>query len=139
MSMDALFVSWLSLVGSVLLLIGTGAQAVSAMLDVSNIPKELRDNFLNTLLGPRLAGPYLDYAARMGGGWFAKLIKRMNLFTAFKKAVFDIPHNLKKMSQEGYEQQRQVRHYYRLAISWTLLMVGSLLVLAAAVIQLTTA
>jgi hypothetical protein len=127
---------WLTVAGLSLLAIGTGAQALASLSDYRNLlrslPKDVREAFFDSL--GATAGAMLLSGG--GGRWkpaWLVVVQACAMATVF------VPYRLAQVRKDGGADEKELARFLRLTGVWTTLMVGSLLVLAGAVVQLVLA
>lgn len=121
---------WLAVAGLTCLTIGTGAQAWASLAEFNSLRKEISSHAGQ--LSDLVQFGIEDEIPGCGTGFPGRLISAIYIVVTF-------PGFLKKLRRQGGEAAVQLRRFFRLAEVWTLLMIGSALVLAAAVIQLVLA
>jgi hypothetical protein len=144
---------WLAVAGLALLTFGTGAQAVSNLAEfryLRGIASEAAVEAVTQIsvalmpvgIGP---GPVLDLdVARLWPWLWRRLMPRRlrsMLSAAGRKigALVSYPGKMRYLRDKGGDEAVQLARYLRAAKVWAILMIGSMLALAAAAIQLALA
>lgn len=146
---------WLAVAGLILLTFGTGAQAWANLAEFRSMRQtvsEVASSAMTDVLATGLAARYarsLEKAIRAAGGDGdrfrqsyrrpSKLAVRLLLLWAPLATMTRLPGKLRELRAEGGDEAVQLARFLRLAEVWTILMIGSALALAAAVIQLALA
>ena len=130
--------NWLTVAGLVLLSLGTGAQALTNLAEFKSLQRTLSNAVIDTtrrvILAAGIAGLILP-------SW-SKLLLRYRwllIVTLALGTIVLMPGSLKEIRAAGGDDAVQLARFARLAEVWAILMVGSALALAAAVIQLALA
>ena len=129
---------WLAVAGTILLTLGTGAQAWANLAEFKSLRKAVSGyaGGLNSLLaigfGNDIFMPGMPSIPALGTGPLAGLIKAIYIVVLF-------PSFLKDLREEGGEEAVQLVGFLRQAVVWGILMIGSALTLAAVAIQLAIA
>lgn len=140
----ALAANWLAVAGLVLLTFGTGAQAWANLAEFRGLKLTVPQASVDVVLsvaGAAMAAaltPPITIAVPLGGG-FKSRFRWLGFPLMILTAIISIPLNATKIRAEGGDEAVQLARFLRLAVVWAILMVGSALALAAAVIQLTLA
>ena len=134
---------WAAAIGLLLLACGTGAQAWASLTEYRDLwdsarpaaRQAVRDNLgipilLEVLKTPFRIGGRLEYVL----GYAVKL-----LFNQVGRALVQIPPNMIVIRQAGGEEAARIAMLVRMTVIWTVLMFGSLFILAGAGIQLALA
>jgi hypothetical protein len=127
---------WLKVGGLTLLTFGTGSQAVDAVMDSASValadPAELVRQEGKSL--PEIIGGPTSRPAPYGPErfWFARLWIYF-IFTGFR------PGKLRDIRAYGTDVAEAFARLIRLTAVWSIIMIGSALALAAAIIQLVLA
>ena len=127
---------WLSVAGLLLLAAGTGAQAWAAVAEYRRLIGTLTDETRTRIQG---AGPLSQafMAGLSAGDPQAGLVARW-IVTAVV-AIVVVPRKMTEIRSKGGDDALELAKLLRLAGVWGVLMLGAILVLAAAVIQLVLA
>jgi hypothetical protein len=139
--------NWVIVAGSVLLTIGTGAQAWASLSEYGDLFGETPDHAVSAFIsisgltslststadypGPPIVGRILDLL-----GITPEVLQMFQPFVSAVSAIFVIPRKLAAIRAAGGEDAARLAQLLRQAGVWTLLMAGSMLVLAGAAIQL---
>jgi hypothetical protein len=141
---------WLAVVGLALFTFGTGAQAVNNLAEFKDLrrqaSKEAWQAFIKSslVLVPTGGGTVVPVLRPPAPKWWQRLTPDW-LRSMFRKTgrkiggLFTWPGKLKDLRANGGDQAVQLARYLSLAKVWAILMVASVLALAAAVIQLVLA
>lgn len=143
----ALAADWLAVAGLVLLTFGTGAQAWANLAEFKSVQRTVSVAALETLKAVVVADALSSLHST---SWLRRPLNVLHIrlpqfervrkwFVIARLALFTIvlmPSSLKQIRADGGEEAVQLARFARLAEVWTILMVGSALGLAAAVIQL---
>jgi uncharacterized membrane protein len=146
---------WLAVAGTSLLTVGTGAQARAALREYKivrrSIPEAAWDAVLHGLLlvafplvaslvthnpGSRSSRWVPDWLSRRVPDWVSTLALYVRLVFLI---IFYLPGNLVEIRTGEQDQEIELLRFLRLTVVWSILMVGSACVLAAACIQLALA
>jgi hypothetical protein len=148
MSSWGLAADWLAVAGTTLLTFGTGAQARVALTEYKILRRSILDassdalvDATSSVVGSIMADAMLAIMGSGAGGrdlpsWLA--VPAMYLKVAFL-AIFYFPRNLVQIGNGNGDDAVKLAQFLRLAMVWGILMVGSALALAGAVIQLVLA
>lgn len=145
----ALAADWLAVAGLVLLTFGTGAQAWANLAEFKSVQR----TFTVAALESMKAAIVTELVDVHSTSWLRRHLNILHIrlpqfehvrkwFFIARLALFTLvlmPSSLKQIRAHGGEEAVQLARFARLAEVWTILMVGSALGLAAAVIQLALA
>jgi hypothetical protein len=141
---------WLAVAGLALFTFGTGAQAVNSLAEFKDLrrvaSKEAWQAVIKSSLVlvptgggtvvPVLRPPAAKWWHRLTPGWLRSMLRKARRKIS---GLFTWPGRLKNLRNEGGDVAVQLARYLRTARVWAVLMVASVLPLAAAVIQLVLA
>ena len=137
----ALVASWLVVVGSFLLTLGTGVQALAFRSEYRDLFGNLEAEKSQTIEGLKAVEPALSgLMIALGGGDSDSLSIRLllRILVAFP-IVITIPLKIAAIRQASGEEAVRLARLLRETIAWSVLMTGSVLILAAVTIQLVLA
>ena len=118
--------AWLTVASLVLLTFGTGAQAWANLAEYKSARSTIGKATLDAIREAADVGPLLSIIIKADAHLTGIILAFMYL----------MPHKLREIRASGGEEAVQMARFLRSAEVWAILMVGSALALAAAVIQL---
>jgi len=123
---------WASTIGAFLLTVGTGAQAYSNLIEYRDL-RQIASNATKQEL--RI---WTNSKMMMGGRGRSHGLLPLLLLLLLIVALSEIPRKMIQLqgAAEGGKEAARILQLTRLVIVWTILFMGSLLVLAASCIQL---
>jgi hypothetical protein len=142
MSSWSLAGDWLALVGLVFLALGSAAQAAGNFAESKDIFQRLKDkenrDKLVKKFKPLLPGVMID-GLSSAFSLPSPLSGVVALLSPLFQVLFVVPFNLTNVRDEYGEDAERVLKLINLGLVWSLILLGSLLALVAAVIQLVLA
>jgi hypothetical protein len=127
---------WLVVAGTTLLTIGTGAQASASLAKYETAREAVSAAVGETAVGQ---ARIVRYVAALPAIKRAFPFGLVPLLVANLTFIFLTPSKLAEIRSQGGEQAADLREYLRSATAWGVLMTGSVLALAATLIQLVLA
>jgi hypothetical protein len=136
----ALVASWLVVGGSFLLTLGTGAQALAFRSEYRHLFGDLAAEKSQAIEALKYVEPALSSIMIIAGGDSDSLSIRASLrILAAFPIVVAIPLKIAAIRQVGGEEAVHLARLLREATAWSVLMMGSVLILAAVTVQLVLA
>jgi hypothetical protein len=143
----AIAANWLAVLGTFVLTFGTGAQAWANLAEFKSLQESVSDvtsRALSEMTGEAVARalvmPMAPVTSLLRFAWmFVRLLRLLLARRSIQSALILMPRKLAELRSKGGEEAVQMARFIRSAEVWAILMVGSALALAAAVIQLALA
>ncbi len=134
---------WLTVVSLLLLTFGTGAQAWDNLAEFRSLRQtvsEVASGAISDAMAVELAVATAQVMGVVGESRLERLMPAwLRIVKVILAGIISIPGELTQLRADGGEEAVQLVRFLRLAKIWTILMIGSALALAAAVIQLALA
>jgi hypothetical protein len=132
---------WAAAIGLLLLACGTGAQAWANLTEYRDLWDSVGPAARQAVRANISEDAVLDVLAKgLGGGDPVSMARELlALLRQAGRALLQIPRNMTMIRQAGGEDAARIAMLARMTVIWTVLMFGSLFILAGAGIQLALA